>query len=373
MFNLIKKSKKSSARVGKLKTEHGDIQTPFFMPIASFGAVKTVTSSEMEELEAQIVLSNTYHLWLRPGLRVIKKAKGLHNFMNWHGPILTDSGGYQVFSLSKICQITERGVLFSDPMSGKRHLLTPEKSIEIQKVLGVDIMMVLDVCLAYPCTKKDAEEAVEITTRWAKRSINAALKQNTKRQLLFGIIQGSVYKELRLKHLKELEKLDFDGLAIGGLAVGEPRDKMFEVLKYLVPEMPEDRPRYLMGVGYPQEIVQAVKSGIDMFDCVIPTRNARHGQLFVRNISLSSIGKKKRLSGNFYKTTHIMTQKYSNDLKPIEPGCDCFTCKNYSRAYVRHLYKINEPLGARLGSIHNLRFYMKLMEDLRSEIRSGRL
>jgi queuine tRNA-ribosyltransferase len=265
----------------KIKTRHGILTTPFFMPIATKGAVKAVAPDKLEKEGVEIVLGNTYHLFLRPGMAVIKKAGGLHKFMNWQKPILTDSGGYQVFSLAKFRKITSRGVIFSDNVSGKKHLLTPEKAIQIQIDLGADILMSLDECPPYPCSREYAEKSMDLTTTWAKRGLAYFKKHKKPGQLLFGIIQGSVYKDLRIKHAKEITALPFDGFAIGGLAVGEPEEKRWKVIKWLSPYLPKNKPRYLMGVGYPEQIVKAVKMGMDMFDCVLPTRNARHGDLFV--------------------------------------------------------------------------------------------
>ncbi|MBU1148498.1 tRNA guanosine(34) transglycosylase Tgt [Patescibacteria group bacterium] len=356
-FVVSKKAKTSKARLGLLKTKHGVIRTPFFMPIATRGAVKTVSPQELSELGAQIVLSNTYHMMLRPGLPIIKKAKGLHNFMNWPGPILTDSGGYQVFSLAKFRKIKDQGVEFRDDVDGSQHLLTPKKVIEIQQALGSDIAMVLDECVGYPASRKKVAEAVRRTTLWAKETKNIKLKSKNK---IFGIIQGSTYKDLRWQSLKEITALNFDGYAIGGLAVGEPPTKMYQVLDWLKDDLPEDKPRYLMGLGKPEQIVEAVKRGIDMFDCVIPTRNARHGMLY------RFTG--KSLKGKFYDSFNIKLAKYRSDLKPIDQNCDCQTCQNYSRAYLRHLFLTKESLGLRLATIHNLRFYLQLMERIRKSI-----
>lgn len=376
MYKLLKKSTRSKARLGKLKTKHGDINTPFFMPIATRGAVKTLTTEEVKDLKAQIVLSNTYHMLLTPGLQVLKKFKGLHNFMNWPGPILTDSGGFQVFSLSKLRKIAKKGAEFSDPKTGKKYLLTPKKVLEIQNIIGSDIRMVLDVCTPHPCTKKEAEKAVELTTLWACKSIQGRDVQGRRKReegmsLLFGIVQGSTYKDLRLKSAHELTKLKFDGYAVGGLAVGEGTSKMLEVLNYTVPELPENKPRYLMGVGKPEEIVEAVKQGIDMFDCVIPTREARHGRIYVWK-KLRTTNSELR-SMNFYKNLNILNKKFAKDLKPIDPNCKCLACKNYSRAYLRHLFKTSDPLGWRLATLHNLNFYIQLMDEIRSKIKKGLL
>lgn len=359
-FHIIKISQKSSARRGVLVTPHGKIKTPFFMPIATSAAVKTLSSDEVKKVGSQIILSNTYHLMLRPGMSVIKKAGGLHKFMNWDGPILTDSGGYQVFSLAKTRKIKEIGVEFQSHIDGSRHLLTPEKAVQIQQILGSDIMMVLDECPPYPATKKYVQESMDLTTRWARRCKLTLRRGSGQAGLLFGIVQGGIYQDLRQKHTEEIVNIGFDGYAIGGLAVGEPHQKMLEVLEWTVPHLPEDKPRYLMGVGLPEQIVAAVKCGIDMFDCVIPTRNARHGLLY--------IWKKRTLSGKFYSELRIKNAKYRQDLKPLDPSCDCSTCQHYSRAYLRHLFMNNEPLGLRLATIHNLRFYLRLMEKIRKNI-----
>ncbi|MFH0930034.1 MAG: tRNA guanosine(34) transglycosylase Tgt [Candidatus Moraniibacteriota bacterium] len=374
-------------RTGKLYTAHGVINTPFFLPIATKGAVKNLTPEELRELGAEIILGNTYHLWLRPGEKLIEKAGGLQKFMNWNGPILTDSGGYQVFSLAgrrdekSSVKLSEKGVEFRDPIDGKKYFMTPEKSIEIQLALESDIIMVLDECPPYPCSRKYAKKSLERTTRWAqrckkyfdKRISNLKLKIKNlkfKRPLLFGIIQGSVYKDLRIESAKQLLELDLDGYAIGGVAVGEPREKMKKILEWVLPMLPEDKPRYLMGLGRPEEIVFAVENGIDMFDCVIPTRNARHGSLFVwlaRNASRAKLALRSDAGGkNFYETINITNAKFKKDLKPIDKNCDCYTCKNYTRAYLRHLFAVGEPLAGRLATIHNLKFYQDLMKRLRN-------
>jgi len=378
-FKKKKKSKRSRARQGVLTTAHGRIVTPFFMPIATRGVVKTLTPDDLNNLGSQIVLANTYHLWQRPGLKVIKKARGLHKFMNWAGPILTDSGGYQVFSLAKKRKILSKGVEFLSDIDGQKHLLTPERAIEIQRIFGSDIIMSLDECPAYPCTKKYAKQSLELTTRWASRGKKAYSQQSTgyrKKHLLFGIVQGSVYKDLRLQSAKELVALDFDGLAVGGLAVGEPVKKLYEVLDYTVPVLPKNKPRYLMGVGKPEQIVEAVKRGVDMFDCVIPTRNARHGMLYVYKGNSRTLTRGRlptQLMGQFYQEIRIKQSKYASDIRPLDQHCDCDTCKNYSRAYLRHLFLSNDPLAMRLATQHNLRFYLKLMELIRAYIKQGRL
>lgn len=381
-LRILKKDKKSLARRGTLSTSHGVIHTPFFMPIATKAAVKNITAEEVKALGAEIVLSNTYHLYLRPGDDLVKKAGGLHAFMNWVGPILTDSGGYQVFSLSKMRKITETGAVFRSHIDGSEHLLTPEKSIDIQMNLGSDIIMVLDECPSYPSTKEYIDTSLGLTTRWAKRCKEYFIKSQKfnslkadskiKRPLLFGIIQGGIHKDLRLKSARQIIDLDFDGYAIGGLAVGEPRKKMYDVLKWVVPELPENKPRYLMGLGRPEEIVEAVKSGIDMFDCVIPTREARHGKIFLFNHKKLNFNKNlswKSLAGKFYNPIQITNSKFTKDFSPLDKNCSCYTCQNnYSRAYIRHLFTTNEPLGMRLTTIHNLKFYLELMRSIRKII-----
>jgi queuine tRNA-ribosyltransferase len=388
MLEILRRSGKR--RMGKLKTKHGTVNTPFFLPIATKGAVKNLNVEELKNLGAEIILGNTYHLWLRPGHKLIEKAGGLQKFMNWKGPILTDSGGYQVFSLAgnKVnrgrkggrVKLTEKGVEFSDPVDGKKHFMTPEKSIEIQLALGSDIIMVLDECPPYPCAHEYANNSLERTTRWAERCFRYfhekiakdKKKYGNSRPLLFCIIQGSTYEDLRRESVKQLLGLDFsalggpvsgwDGYAIGGVAVGEPREKMRKILKWILPMLPEEKPRYLMGLGRPEELVFAVNNGIDMFDCVIPTRNARHGTLFIWQ------GKKKNLGrNNFYKTINITNKKFKNDFSPLDKTCKCYTCQKYTRAYLRHLFSIQEPLAGRLASIHNLKFYQDLMKMLQNE------
>lgn len=370
----MKKNKKQRV----LSTPHGEIKTPFFMPIATKGAVKSLSPEELKKLGAQIVLGNTYHLWLRPGSSLIKKAGGLHKLMNWPGPILTDSGGFQVFSLgdrlrknikdgaktSKV-KLSDEGVEFSDPVDGSKHFLTPEKSIQIQLDLGSDIIMCFDECPPYPATHEYAKKSLELTTRWAERCKKYFDQQTKKlprekRPLLFGIIQGSIYKDLREESARQILSLDLDGYAIGGVAVGEPREYFWKVLKWVLPLLPEDKPRYLMGLGRPEEIVKAVKLGVDMFDCVIPTREARHGRLYKFKIKSA-----KLKADNFYETIQISNEKYKKDLAPIDKRCDCYACKNFSRAYIRHLFATAEPFGLRLATIHNLRFYLQLIELLK--------
>ncbi len=378
-----------------MKTAHGVVATPFFMPIATRASVKTLDSADILNLGAEIILSNTYHLLLRPGMEVIKKAGGLHKFMNWPRAILTDSGGYQIFSLAKQRKITEDGAIFRSHIDGRQFTLTPELALEIQKNLGSDIAMVLDVCAPYPASRKIVEEAVRLTTSWAERSKNYELKKSLsnspfrkgREQLMFGIVQGGVYKDLRLKSAEELVEMNFDGYAVGGLAVGEPRAKMFKILEDVVPKLPADKPHYLMGVGQPEEIVEAVRRGIDMFDCVLPTRNARHGLIYIWSSSLRGARKATKQSpeiaalsrqggiarnDKFYETLHITNEKFKKDFSPLDKNCSCPTCKNYSRAYLRHLFIANEPLAARLATIHNVHFYLELMGKIRKAIGQGK-
>lgn len=362
MFKILKKVKETGKRTGEIETIHGGVATPVFMPVATQAAVKNLTSEELAELGAQIILGNTYHLWLRPGEKIIKKAGGLHRFMNWSGPILTDSGGYQVFSLASRRKITDKGVEFHDPLGGKKYFLTPEKSIQIQLDLGSDIIMVLDECAAYPCSHGEAKRAADRTTAWAQRCykyFRSKVKNRKNKPLLFGIVQGSVYQDLRTRSAKELLEINFDGYAIGGVAVGEPREYLWQVLDWVLPLLPAKKPRYLMGLGRPEEIVGATNAGIDMFDCVIPTREARHGRIYKYS---SSIKEK-----DFYETLQITNARFSGDFNQIDENCRCYTCRNFSLGYLNHLFKTREPLGLRLASIHNLKFYLGLMEKLRGQ------
>ncbi len=365
MFKLIKNSNISQARLAELKTKHGVIKTPFFMPIATQATIKGLTISQVKDLGAQILLSNTYHLFLRPGLDTIKKAKGLHKFMGWDGPILTDSGGYQVFSLSKKRKVSDKGVEFQSAIDGKSIFLSPAQAIKIQNVLGSDIIMSLDECPAWPCSRAQAERAVRRTSDWAKMGKRAYQKQNLKR-LLFGIAQGSIYKDLRRQSAQELVKIGFDGYALGGLTLGETEQETYRALQSAVQEFPTNKPRYLMGAGKPEQIIEAVRMGIDMFDCVIPTRNARHGLLYTRS-------KIKLPKNNFYQKIHITNAKYKNDFKPLDSNCSCYTCRNFSRAYIRHLFMAKEQLGKTLATIHNLAFYLNLMKDIRTMIAKDKL
>ena len=340
------------ARRGVFQTAHGRFETPAFMPVGTQGTVKAVTPTQLEELGAQIVLSNTYHLHLRPGDELIRDLGGLHKFMGWKGPILTDSGGYQVFSLAKLRKISESGVSFQSHLDGKTVLFTPERVVQIQENLGVDIMMVLDECLPYPATEEQAERSLDLTLRWAARSQLARTQRD--KVLAFGIVQGGMYPELRVRAARALVEMQFDGYAIGGLSVGEPTELMEQMTDVATRELPEDRVRYLMGVGTPQDIVRSVRLGIDMFDCVIPTRSARFGRLYV---------------GKGY--INIRNQQYRADAAPIEEGCDCYACKNFSRAYVSHLIHSDEILEAQLASLHNLQFYQRLVARIRQEISEG--
>ncbi|MDP2656658.1 MAG: tRNA guanosine(34) transglycosylase Tgt [bacterium] len=358
-------NKKDLKRLGTLKTPHGLLQTPFFMPIATRGAVKQITVEEIKTLGAEIILSNTYHLFQRPGLEILKKFKGLHTFMGWNRPILTDSGGYQVFSLSKMRKITDGGVRFQSEIDGHEIFLTPEIVIDIQLAIGSDIIMVLDECPSGTCNHETAENAVQRTITWATRSkeyFEKRMKQKrippAKRPLLFGIVQGSTFLDLRKHCVEELTKLNFDGYAIGGVAVGESSSDKQKIIKAIAPLLPADKPRYLMGLGKPEEIVFATQHGVDMFDCVIPTREARHGQLYVRT---GPITKK-----SFYGTIKIGNEKYKYDKKPLDAKCTCYTCAYHSRSYLRHLFTINEGLAMRLATLHNLAFYLDLMREIRA-------
>jgi len=353
-FDLLKEDKSTKARLGILHTPHGDIETPIFMPVGTKATVKSMTPEELKEMGAQIILSNTYHLYLRPGHDLIEEAGGLHKFMNWDKPILTDSGGFQVFSLGDMRKITEEGVDFRSFIDGSKHFISPEKSIEIQNALGSDIMMAFDECPPYPADHEYVKKSLERTTRWAKRSKDA--NKNPETQSMFGIVQGGVYRDLREQSAKEITDLDFPGYAVGGLSVGEPAEMMYEVLDYTVPLLPKDKPRYNMGVGSPDYLFESVIRGIDMADCVLPTRIARNGTFFTSHGKLT-----------------IKNAKHQRDFTPIDPECDCYTCKNYTRAYIRHLFKANEILGARLATIHNLHFLIKLMENIREAIREDRL
>jgi queuine tRNA-ribosyltransferase len=357
-FSVISKDISSKARAGYIETDHGVVETPAFMPVGTQGTVKAVNPEFLEkDIKAQIVLSNTYHLYLRPGTEIIEKAGGLHNFMNWQKPILTDSGGYQVYSLSNLRKLKEDGVEFRSHLDGSSHFFSPEKVIQIQRSIGSDIMMVLDECTSYPCDFEYAEKSTELTSKWAELNKEAFEKTNPlydHSQFLFGIIQGSVYKELRERSASDLKKLDFDGYAIGGLAVGEPAEEMYEITDFTTKLMPEDKPRYLMGVGRPENILESIERGIDMFDCVMPTRNARHGVLFTSQGVLT-----------------LTNSQFKDDFEKLDVNCECYTCNNFSRAYLRHLFNAGELLALELASIHNLHFYISLMSEARKRILDG--
>ena len=340
----------AKARRGILELAHGRVDTPAFMPVGTYGTVKAMSPEEVAALGAQIVLGNTFHLWLRPGLEVIGKHGGLHRFMHWNGPILTDSGGFQVFSLNELRKISEEGVRFASPINGDKLFLTPEESMRIQMVLNSDIAMVFDECLAYPATEPQAAESMRLSMRWAARSRKAWTSDNA----LFGIVQGGVYPHLRAESVQKLVEIGFDGYAIGGLAVGEPAEERSRILQST--RLPEDRPRYLMGVGTPEDIIEAVGAGIDMFDCVLPTRNARNGWLYTRHGDI-----------------RIRNARFRDDTAPLDADCACYTCRNFTRAYLYHLDKAKEILGARLNTLHNLHYYQELMRQLRSAIERGEL
>ena len=354
-YELLHTDKNSGARRGVIHTPHGDIQTPIFMPVGTQATVKSMTPEELkEEVKAQIILSNTYHLYLRPGSKLVKEAGGLHKFMNWDRPILTDSGGFQVFSLGALRTITEEGVTFKSHLDGSEHFLSPEKVMEIENDLGSDIMMAFDECCPYPSTYEYTKASMERTTRWAIRCKEA--HNNTDKQSLFGIVQGGFYKDLRKQSVEDLIKLDLPGYAIGGISVGEPKEEFLDILRYTTPLLPSSKPRYLMGVGTPDYLIEAALAGIDMCDCVLPTRIARNGTAMTWN------GK-----------VVVRNATYERDWQPLDQECDCYTCKNYTRAYIRHLVKTNEILGVRLLSIHNLRFLTSLMERVRIEIEKDNL
>jgi len=353
-YELIKTCKQTGARLGRVHTPHGSFDTPAFMPVGTQATVKGMSPDELKEIDAQIILSNTYHLYMRPGNELIKEAGGLHRFMNWDRPILTDSGGFQVFSLSDLRNITEEGVTFKSHIDGSRHLFTPELAMKIQNDLGSDIIMCFDECIPYPCEHDYAKRSVERTTRWAERCKKAHM--NREKQALFGIVQGGVYEDLRVLSAKEIVALDFPGYAIGGLSVGEPAQDMYRMLECTVPHLPEDKPRYLMGVGSPDYLIEGAIRGIDMFDCVLPTRIGRNGTV------MTSRGR-----------IIIRDAKYARDFGPMDPECDCYACRNFSRAYIRHLFKAGEILGLRLATWHNLKFLLDLMKKVRKAIIDDRL
>jgi queuine tRNA-ribosyltransferase len=352
-FEVIKECKKTKARLGKLYTPHGVVDTPIFMPVGTQATVKSITPRELERLGIQIILSNSYHLYLRPGHNLIAEAGGLHKFMGWKGAILTDSGGFQIFSLGKLNKINDEGVFFNSHIDGSKHFISPEKAMEIQMALGSDIAMAFDECIPYPSGKYQAEVAAQRNIQWAKKCKEI---HNNTNQALFGIVQGGIFKDLRIENANKLVELNFLGYAIGGLSVGEPKPLMYEVLDYTVPCLPKNKPRYLMGVGAPQSILEGVIRGIDMFDCVLPTRNGRNGSLFTSSDKIS-----------------ITNAKYKNDFTPLDNKCNCYTCQNFTRAYLRHLYMSKEILASVLGTIHNLYFMSSLMKSIRLALLEDRL
>jgi len=360
-FTLLKKdtSGLSHARRGRLKLNHGTIETPIFMPVGTYGSVKAMDPIELKEVGSQIILGNTFHLWLRPGTQVLDKFGGLHGFMGWDKPILTDSGGFQVFSLGAMRKITEEGVKFASPIDGSRQFLSPEISMQIQRSLNSDIVMQFDECTPYeidgrPATSEEAAKSMRMSLRWAQRSMNE-FKAGENPNALFGIVQGGMYERLRDESLAGLQDIDFPGLAIGGLSVGEPKEDMMRILEHVGPRLPENKPHYLMGVGTPEDLVAGVANGVDMFDCVMPTRNARNGWLFTR-----------------FGDLKIKNARYKDDQAPLDESCTCYCCKNFSRAYLHHLHRSKEILGARLNTIHNLHYYLNLMQEIRDAIDADR-
>ncbi|MCA1323430.1 tRNA guanosine(34) transglycosylase Tgt [Herbaspirillum sp. alder98] len=355
-FTLLKTD--GLARRGRVKLNHGTVDTPIFMPVGTYGSVKAMSPLELNEIEAQIILGNTFHLWLRPGLEVVKKFGGLHKFIGWDKPILTDSGGFQVFSLGEMRKITEEGVKFASPINGDRLFLSPEISMQIQRVLNSDIVMQFDECTPYeidgrPATREEAGKSMRMSLRWAKRSKDE-FDGGENPNALFGIVQGGMFETLRDESLAGLEELGFDGIAIGGLSVGEPKEDMMRVLEHVGPRLPADKPHYLMGVGTPEDLVAGVANGVDMFDCVMPTRNARNGWIFTR-----------------YGDIKIKNARYKDDGKPYDESCGCYACKNFSRAYLHHLHRAGEILGARMNTVHNLHYYLELMQEMRDAIDAG--
>ena len=352
-FELLKTD--GAARRGTLTLNHGVIQTPVFMPVGTYGTVKAMTPQSLHDIGAQICLGNTFHLWLRPGLDVVAAHKGLHDFMNWQKPILTDSGGFQVFSLGAMRKITEEGVKFSSPHDGAKLFLTPEISMQIQKVLNSDIVMIFDECTPYPASHDEAAKSMRLSMRWAQRSRDEHNKLENN-NALFGIVQGGMHQDLRSESLAELDNIGFDGMAIGGLSVGEPKEDMQRILAHTAPRMPVYKPRYLMGVGTPEDLVHSVTAGIDMFDCVMPTRNARNGHLFTR-----------------FGDVKIKNARHKTDTGPLDPSCTCYTCQNFTRGYLHHLFRCGEILGGMLNTIHNLHFYQTIMAEMRAAIEAGTL
>ena len=341
------------ARRGRLTFERGTVETPAFMPVGTYGTVKGMKTEEVEQTGAEIILGNTFHLMLRPGTDIIEQHGDLHDFINWETPILTDSGGFQVFSLGKMRKITEEGVRFSSPVNGEKIMLTPERSMEVQRKLGSDVVMIFDECTPYPATHTESKDSMQLSLRWAQRSKDA---HGDNPSALFGIVQGGMYEDLREVSINSLKAIDFDGYAIGGLSVGEPKEDMIRILDHTAPLIPQNKPRYLMGVGKPEDLVEGVRRGIDMFDCVMPTRNARNGHLFVNSGVIK-----------------IRNASNKTDTGPLDSTCDCYTCKNYSRAYLHHLDKCKEILGSQLNTLHNLHFYQKVMQGLRDAIEQNKL
>ena len=360
-FTLLKtdESGKTAARRGRLKLNHGVVETPIFMPVGTYGSVKAMSPLELNEIGAQIILGNTFHLWLRPGTDVLNKFGGLHKFMGWDKPILTDSGGFQVFSLGAMRKISEEGVKFSSPINGDKLFLSPEISMQIQRSLNSDIVMQFDECTPYeidgrPATEKEAAQSMQMSLRWGKRSIDEFNREENP-NALFGIVQGGMFEHLRDESLAGLEEIGFHGMAIGGLSVGEPKEDMLRILSHVGPKLPANKPHYLMGVGTPEDLVAGVSNGIDMFDCVMPTRNARNGWIFTR-----------------FGDIKIKNARYKDDQKPLDETCGCYACKNFSRAYLFHLHRAGEILGARLNTIHNLYYYLQLMRDMRDALDAGK-
>ncbi len=352
-FEVLKKDNNSRARLGRCHTAHGVFHTPAFIPVGTQATVKAMTPEELRDLGAEIILSNTYHLYLRPGHERIRRLGGLHRFMHWEHPLLTDSGGFQVFSLNSLVKVSEEGVEFKSHLDGSRHFITPEKAIAIQEALGADIIMCLDECTPYPASHEEAECSLQRTLKWSRRCRES---HRASHQALFGIVQGGMYSDLRRKGVEVLIEIGFDGYALGGLSVGENQEIMVRVIAETAPLLPENLPRYVMGLGMPGDMIEAVREGVDMFDCVLPTRNARNGMLFTRSGKMA-----------------IKNAKYAEDPSPIEPGCPCYTCRNYSRAYLRHLYFAEEILAFRLNTIHNLHFYLTFMREMRQAIAEDRL
>jgi queuine tRNA-ribosyltransferase len=350
-YELIAQATDSRARAGVIRTSRGAIDTPIFMPVGTRGSVKSLSPEDLLEAGAQIILGNTYHLYLRPGCDIIRKFKGLHQFIHWEKPILTDSGGFQVFSLANLAKISNDGVTFQSHIDGSRHHLTPEKVIEIQTCLGTDIIMSLDNCIQYPATREECQTALEITTQWAKRCKQAWQRNDQGNSTLFGIVQGGMFKDLRKRSADDLIDIDFSGYALGGLSVGEPVELMLDMAEHTLPNLPQAKPRYIMGVGTPENLIELVALGADMFDCVLPTRNARNGQLFTQ-----------------FGTLNISNSRYKDDTEPPESDCLCYTCRNYSRAYLRHLYMTRELLAYRLNTIHNIFYFLNFMQRMREAI-----